>query len=250
MALSFLSPRPTSLLDHAFAHFMAPEPLVMRFVDSDHCMTDASADRPRRRHAPAQSRTRTVRSSYSSFTDDHATTVHVDLPGVPKDQVTVEVDGRTLVVTGRRVANDVADSSGDVDVDMGAAGHAAAGTAAEKTSAKRTEAGDYTAAEPATIVADEDDQDHNAVNNNANKTTQQRTPEARNNDNGDQVANGHGDRTKQVSPSADEVVYHTVLRLKPRVDVDAISVERMQDGVLTLRLPHLRPREPRRLSVL
>ena len=167
----------------------------------------------------AASHARTVQSSYSSYTRDGATIVNVDLPGVAEDQVTVELHGRKLTITGRRATS----------------------PAPEPTAAPHTGSGPA-AVEPTTVVTDEKDEKNDKSEKEGHDDAMQHNPmqvEANGNDN---TRPAEADRSPQV-------VYRTVLSLRPTIDVDAVEVQNMQHGVLTLRLPHRKRPEPRRLTV-
>ena len=223
MVLSLLPSHYSSLLDTPFDRVLAADPFVLSVFGPDLSHHDR-AD-PRRRCAPrsdkhsaSQPETTVLASSFTSHNTHDATVVTVDLPGVPKHHVTVEVDGRKLTVSGRRRGNvdtSAPESAGSTDVAM----DANPATDAKATDANATDANATDANATVEPSAAADQTDH--------------TPPAH----------------KHNHAPAHDVVYKTVIRLSPTIDADAIVAERMQDGVLTLRLPHRKHPEPRRLSI-
>ena len=195
-------------------------------------------------------------SSYTTTSDNDATVVEVDLPGVPKDGVSVELNGRKLVVTGRRTtksdnatgvpshpATDAAmtDTAGTHPTNPDATPNSADAKAAPDTTGP-----DATA--PATVVHDEPDpeahkaREHDGSTKTADKSADQSADKDCAMADRDVNDNNNDHRSHSV-------LYKTVLRLGPHVDTESITVPHFRDGVLTLRLPHRKPSEARRIMI-
>lgn len=177
-------------------------------------LSDASECKPQR-----AGRCETVEPTYSQETQNDESFLDIDLPGVEKGDIAVEVRNRRLVVVGKRFQNDgrklmatkeAADAAEAQSEEKQVTEERKPATGSESESAAQTE-------EPApkNDTAEENEAPANA-------------------------------KSKRVRTKT----YRGVFRLTPIVDVDAITVDYHRDGVLRLRLPHAKKQEPRKIALL
>lgn len=160
-----------------------------------------------------------ARPNYRVLSADAASTIAVELPGVSKHDVDVQVHGRVLSISGKRFR--LADRPGRND------------TTAATDSAP---APDATQAAPTS-----------PVNPNAQQTAH-REQDDRQKQEHQQQGTEHTLANSPLTPTPD-VVFDLSLKLAPDADADAVSVQSYADGVLVLSVPHRQPGSPRKLSV-
>lgn len=215
--------------------------------------------------------------SCTTTTDNDSTIVEIDLPGVPKDAVSIDLKGRKLVVTGRRNPKSPdATSTPSSDATISNPPAATNGVTSHVTLNPQTPntAPAPESPAPATVVHDEADlesnkpHNHNSNDDKGNHTNVQGptnpiTPGPANIPLPHTAKNAHKHCSMKARKETDDnsdnyncndhrargILYKTVLHLGPQVDTESITVSHFRDGVLTLRLPHRKTSETRRIMI-
>lgn len=200
---SDLAMRALTSYHHPLFHLdSASSDLPLRPADSECVLRDCD-DQPIDETVPS------CQAAYTTTTDNDITIVKVDLPGVPKHGVSVQMKGRKLVVTGCRKSKKTRDQTDISPV-------------------------------PAEVLVNPKDEKAAKYNTTAESGMM---PNANNNSRKDNngIKNNTDDRREST------VLYRTVLQLGPRVHKESITVSHFRDGVLTLRIPHRELLEARRI---
>lgn len=187
---------------------ISPELSLLASLDSSFSKSP-SYRRIKRFHS---NRPKTVEPSYTYKKKLHEHVLELDLPGVERSDLVVEVQGRKLTVTGKRMR--------ETD---------------ELPNSKKAKTSENEARE------EEDKTAQNALNN----ELEEPVVDMKDKDNDAEGKGKHDEdarNDRNEGPSVDNakvaLMYKAQFQLHPRIDADAIFVERYQNGVLKLMLPH------------
>jgi len=167
-------------------------------------------------HAKSASKAspRSVTPSYRLRSDDDATVVAVELPGVDRAHIDVQVKDSTMTLSARRfrLADPAPQQPASVEQPANGSGH------------------------------DKDDDDKeksgsNSVATNGNKADSTASPPA---------SSSTGGRSTTANPS---LIYRLDLRLSSTIDQDRIECQSYRDGVLLLRIPNRAKQTARQIAV-
>lgn len=208
-----------------------------------YALTNTSNPNRRRLRKP-----RVVEPEFTYTTADSEGVLEIDLPGVSRDDLAVEVQGRRLTVTGKRFRG-----GGDVEDEK---------RKKVKLAAKMKKGDDVpaeTVQKPAEDVAksvNDVDQD-NAEKKDAawNVKDQSGNGQIVPEKNGTAPKEGSGDATAAEEESDTNetrqasAVYKGVFRLHPKIDTERIALAQHSDGVLQLRMPYREKAMARKIPI-
>lgn len=163
-----------------------------------------------------------VEPIYSEQTYHDQNFLEIDLPGVEKEDISIELNNRRLVVIGKRFRNERRDGKDAVNVqateDVGEATVAEQG---EKSTV------DETGARPEATSTENEEKELLEKNTSDEKDASK----------------------SHLGIKVHTYTYRRIFGFSQLVDMDAIAVDSYRNGVLRLQLPHVKKQEPRKIVI-
>lgn len=165
-------------------------------------------------------------------------TLEVDLPGVRRTDLSIEVEGRGLTVIGKRFRRGTVDSEP---------------SAKKLKSDDDDKAHEQATKEPHAVVNDEKEDVVTKVDAEETKETgmdhekQMNSPEACKS--ADKSAGPSKEEAQNVEKRRPIAVFKGVYKIHPKIDTENISVGSYEDGVLNLRMPYRKETAPKKIVI-
>lgn len=207
-------------------------------ADDNHSRSQVAKKNSHRLLAPAH-----VRPNYRVQSTDSASRISIELPGVARSDVDVQVHGRRLTVRGARFNTNTTDR-------LGASGPAIARTEAPDSTPTSAAGPDSAHGGSGAAMPSRDSPSKDAPRaENTHAPNAQHPAKHENGHEQQQDSSQNGAHTDARTPPTPALVFTLTLTLAPDADPDAVSVHSYADGVLVLNVPNRRPAAPRKLAV-
>lgn len=187
---------------------------------------------------------RVVEPQFTYTTGDSEGVLEIDLPGVSRDDLAVEVQGRRLTVTGKRFRS----GGGDQEEHRKKVKIAEEVKKVDQVPAQKAQGPVNGAAKSVNDEkqdnADKNDKEHSE---NGQKTPEKNDAAAKEGSDDAAVSNEKNDDKDSRQASA---VFKGAFRLRPKIDTERIAVAQHRDGVLKLCLPYHEKAMPRKITIV